>query len=85
MSLSILSAIQLINNVYNSQDIHYVDWISPLIKLITYCYVSALIWFSRKKAIQSPGILFLFWLFLSVGSILSYRSIFIDLMDAVSN
>ena len=79
--LAVLSSVELIYALTNLSDVNPVDYYTPLIKLITFCYASVLISLNRKKAISSSGIFFLFWFFLSVGSIATYRSIITNLLE----
>ena len=69
---------QGINQVYP------VDWLSPLIQLATFILALGLTLFDRANSISSTGLLFLFWLMLSVTSAVTYYSIFVHLLDSVS-
>ncbi|KAI1286878.1 Multidrug resistance-associated protein 1 [Halotydeus destructor] len=81
ISLAFLSSLEMINALANLSERYPVDYYTPFIKLVTFSYVSFLITLNCKKAIQASGTLFLFWLFLSIGSITTYRSVLSDLLN----
>lgn len=61
-----------------------VEWITPSVQLATYILALTLILADRAYSVSSSGVLFLFWLLLSLGSIVTYYSIFRHLLDPVS-
>lgn len=51
--------------------IHY---LSPFLKMMCFLLVSRLIMKNRKRHLNSSGVLFIFWLLMSIGSVVTYRS-----------
>ena len=64
--------------------VYPVDWLAPSIQLATYLLALTLILVDRSYSVSSSGLLFLFWMLLSIGSAITYYSIFKHLLDPVS-
>lgn len=73
-----ISIDQDINPVYP------VEWLTPMIHLVTFILSLGIFLFDRANSISSTGVLFLFWLLLSFTSAVTYYSIWGHLMDSVS-
>lgn len=88
VTLSVFSSLELIESIVrlatSKNKVYPVEYYTPFIKLLTFCLASILISLNRKKAINSSGILWLFWFIFSIGSVVTYRSIFISILDDVS-
>lgn len=63
--------------------VYPVEWLTPSIQLVTFILALALMLVNRSYSFSSSGLLFLFWLLLSLGSSITYYSLFKHLMDSV--
>jgi ATP-binding cassette subfamily C (CFTR/MRP) protein 1 len=68
----------------SGRESHPVQYYTPVIKLVTYVFVTILMSWNRRKAITSSVVLFLFWLLLSLSSGFSFYSLWRDLLHPVS-
>ncbi|KAI1286619.1 ATP-binding cassette sub-family C member 3 [Halotydeus destructor] len=82
--LILLCAIETISALGSNPEIRPVDYCTPLIKLVTFAYVLVLFLLNRKRAIDTSGTIFLFWLLFSVSSVLTYRSVLREVFDPFS-
>ena len=87
LSLCQLSAalIRVVSGNQEIDQVHPVQWISPSVQLATFTLATALIWLHRSYAIQSSGVLFIFWFVYSLFSLFSYYSILKHLNDPESS
>ncbi|KAI1286880.1 ATP-binding cassette sub-family C member 3 [Halotydeus destructor] len=85
ISLAVLSTLGMIDALTNLTERNPVDYFTPLIKLATFSYASVLLSLNQKNAINASGILFLFWMLVTIGSIATYRSVLSDTLDPNSS
>ena len=64
--------------------IYPTQWITPLVQLLTFSLATIWILVHRSYAVQSSGVLFIFWLLLSISSSVTYYSLLKHLFDDVS-
>ncbi|XP_029344396.1 multidrug resistance-associated protein 1 isoform X2 [Acyrthosiphon pisum] len=78
--ISILCVISIFDIVYtiirylSGMDIFSVDIYTPLIKFITFGFVTILICANRARGIRSSGLIFLFWLSFAFFGMVQYRT-----------
>ncbi|RWS04145.1 canalicular multispecific organic anion transporter 2-like protein, partial [Dinothrombium tinctorium] len=69
---------------FRNELVYPVEYYTPFIKFLTFILVTVLMLFHRKKGIHTSGVLFFFWLFLSVATLINYRTILSSLLDSNS-
>lgn len=57
----------------NGEQVHEVDYYSPIIKILTFCLAGTLMFYNRKYGMRSSGVLFFFWLFMLIAGIPQLR------------
>ncbi|KAG8240079.1 hypothetical protein J437_LFUL019651 [Ladona fulva] len=67
------------------EDVYAVDYLAPAIRLVTFVYAAILLELNLKKGLSTSGLLFLFWLFLSLCEAVQYRDEIIRATDTVSD
>ncbi|XP_076324180.1 multidrug resistance-associated protein 1-like isoform X3 [Tachypleus tridentatus] len=83
-----LSLVELIHGIvlYTSEEeVYPVDYYTPFIKFVTFLLAFLFICFGVKKGMHTSGVLFMFWLFLLIGSFIQYRSILLRTFDQETN
>lgn len=65
--------------------VYVVEWLTPTIQLVTFIFALLLILLDRSYSVSSSGLLFLFWMILSLSSLFTYYSLFKHLTDEVSD
>lgn len=74
--LCLLCLTELIEAFLRSDpEIPLVDLVTPIIKSLTYILVFGLTLFYRSRGVHTSGLMFLFWLLVSLATIINYRSI----------
>lgn len=61
--------------------VYPVEYLSPLVQFATFSLVFILMSMNRKRSINCPGALFLFWSTHAAVSVIMYRSIWLSLLD----
>ncbi|KAG8311145.1 Canalicular multispecific organic anion transporter 1 [Homalodisca vitripennis] len=56
------------------QRVYSVDFYSPAIKFISFCLVTTLMWFNKKRGQRSSGLIFLFWFIYSLCGVVQLRT-----------
>ncbi|XP_058792373.1 multidrug resistance-associated protein 1 isoform X4 [Phymastichus coffea] len=53
--------------------VYSVDYVTPCIKILTFTLALALLFYNKKYGMRTSGLLWMFWLFLSLCGIVQYR------------
>ncbi|XP_022245979.1 multidrug resistance-associated protein 1-like isoform X2 [Limulus polyphemus] len=62
-----------------------VDYYSPLVKALTLMLALVLILVGKKRGMQTSGVLFVFWLLLTLCGAITYRSVLMDTLNQDSH
>lgn len=75
--LCLLSVVELVEASLrdSATPIPLVEYVAPIIKAATYVLVFALFVFHRHRGVHTSSLMFTFWLLLSIGSVINFRSI----------
>ncbi|XP_071454824.1 multidrug resistance-associated protein 1 isoform X2 [Hetaerina americana] len=66
-------------NASSSIEVYPVDYLAPVLRMISFAYAGVLLLFNLKKGLRSSGLLFLFWLLFCLCEAVQYRT---QIMDA---
>ncbi|KAJ8673709.1 hypothetical protein QAD02_004971 [Eretmocerus hayati] len=76
--LILLSAVDLGKSIYDSQSaiiVYKVDFYTPLVKIFTFVLALVLLFYNSKFGMRTSGLLWQFWLLLSLCGVVQYRSL----------
>lgn len=74
--LCLLNVVELVEALTRSDvDVYLVDYVTPIVKSITYVLVFGLIVFHRNKGVHTSGLLFLFWFLVTLTTVINLRSL----------
>lgn len=74
--LCLLSVAELIETLTRPEtDLALVDFVTPIVKSVTYVLVFSLIVLHRNKGVHTSGLLFLFWFLISLATVINLRSL----------
>lgn len=74
--LCMLSVAELIETLTkNESEVALVDYVTPIIKSLTYLLVFGLFVFHRNRGVHTSGLMFVFWLLMSISVIINFRSL----------
>lgn len=74
--LCLLSVTELIEALTTANEqVALVEYITPIVKSLTYVLVFGLITFHRSRGVHTSGLIFLFWLLMSVTTVINFRSL----------
>ncbi|XP_022169430.1 multidrug resistance-associated protein 1-like isoform X2 [Myzus persicae] len=72
--ISVIDIVYAIIRYSSGMDVFSVDIYTPLVKLITFGFVTALITVNRARGLRSSGLIFLFWLSMAFCGMIQYRT-----------
>lgn len=84
--LILISALETTRGVVHfvtGRESYPVQYYTPVIRLVTFVFVTILMSLNHRKAINSSAILFLFWLMISLSSGFTFYSLWKDLLHPV--
>lgn len=76
--------IRMVDSNGGGNKVYPIQWITPLVQLVTFSLATVWILVHRSNEIQSSGVLFIFWFLLSISSSFTYYSLLKHLLQTVS-
>jgi len=73
--LCALSVTELVESLTKSEPVPLVDYVTPIIKSLTYVLVFGLSVFYRNRGVHTSSLMLLFWLLMSLVTIINFRSL----------
>ncbi|XP_044001771.1 multidrug resistance-associated protein 1 isoform X9 [Aphidius gifuensis] len=83
IGLVLLSCVDLFVAIHNSYDtiIYPVEYYTPIIKILTFILAGVILFYNKKFGMRTSGLLFLFWLSLTICGVVRFRSILLNSDD----